>query len=121
MSSGGTYYIGNSPDTILDAYNGSRFFYALRKDENEFLYLTKVDMVLDSTSEIRLNESNPDSTKDFQNFEFGVDFFDKRLPNKDDDPDIANMRYQQYRWDAKNLDYYVNSDGELIVKIDPLG
>lgn len=119
--SSGNYYIGNSPDAILESYNGSRFFYALRKDENEFVYLTKVDTLLDSTSEIRINDSGPDSTKDFENFEFGVDFFDKRLPNKEDDPDIENLRYQQYRWDAKNIEYYVNADGELIVSINPLG
>lgn len=119
--SSGNYYLGNSPDIIYDQYNGSRYFYALRIDEDEFLYLTKVDMVLDKTAEINLNESNPDSTKDFENFEFGVDFFDKRLPNKEDDPDIANLRYQQYRWDSKNIDYEVNADGEFILKIDPLG
>jgi hypothetical protein len=117
----GNYFIGTSPDTILASYNGSRFFYALRIDQDHFVYLTKVDMLLDSSAEIVLNESGPDSTKDFENFEFGVDFFDKRLPTKDDDPEIANLRYQQYRWDAKNLEYYVNASGELIVKIDPLG
>jgi|13_taG_2_1085334.scaffolds.fasta_scaffold00017_7 hypothetical protein len=117
----GNYYVGNGPNLILDQYNGGRYFYALRIDENEFLYLTKVDMVLDKTSSVNLNESGPDSTKDFENFEFGVDFFDKRLPNKEDDPEIKNMRYQQYRWDSKNIDYEVNADGELIVKIDPLG
>ena len=117
----GNYYVGNGPNLILDQYNGGRYFYALRIDENEFLYLTKIDMVLDKTSSVNLNESGPDSTKDFENFEFGVDFFDKRLPNKEDDPEIENMRYQQYRWDSKNIDYEVNADGELIVRIDPLG
>lgn len=115
------YYLGDSPNTILDSYNSSRYFYALRIDEDEFIYLTKVDLVLDSTSEIQINNSHPDSTKDFDQFEFGVDFFDKRLPNKEDDPEIANLRYEQYKWDAKNMDYYVNDDGELIVRIDPLG
>lgn len=117
--SNSNYYIGNGPDTILDSYNGSRYFYALHIDENQFVYLTKVDMMLDSTTEIRINESGPDSTKDFQNFEVGIDFFDKRLPNKDYDPDIENLKYEQYRWDSRDIDYYVNESGEFIVKIDP--
>ncbi len=54
-------------------------------------------MVLDKTAEINLNESNPDSTKDFENFKFGVDFFDKRLPNKEDDHDKANLEYKKNR------------------------
>ena len=29
-----------------------------------------------------------------------------------------NLNYEQFRWDDRNISYYVNAEGELIVRIN---
>jgi len=44
-------------------------------------------------------------------------FFDGRLEEDHSRP-YTNLQWDQYRWDNKNMYYYVNSEGELVVRIN---
>jgi hypothetical protein len=73
-----TYYAGGelSLNDLLGEGN-PRFFYGLRRDEDGTLFFSKIDQLKD-TATITLNEPGPNSGN-FENFEYGIDFFDGRL------------------------------------------
>ena len=111
-----TYFVGNdaSLSNVLGEGN-PRYFYALRRDEEGLLYFAKVDQLTD-TGLVTINNSGL-TEDDYTEFEYGVDFFDGRLEEDHSRP-YANLQWDQYRWDNKNVFYYINSAGELIVRIN---
>jgi len=115
-----TYYIGNefNSNDILGEGN-PRFFYALRRQDNGAdsgtLYFTKIDQI-SSTDTITLNVAGS-SDNNFESFEYGIDFFDGRLAADHSRP-YPNLAFDQYRWDGKNCYYYINANGELVVRIN---
>jgi hypothetical protein len=113
-----TYYVGNNPDLQIEQLGESRYFYALRRDDEGYLYLYKTDQLSGAGDIIQINKIGDDPSKDYSNFEFGVDFFDGRLENHEIDPEIANINWEQYRWDSRNIFYYINDEGEFVVRIN---
>ena len=111
-----TYYIGGevSHADILGAGN-PRFFYALRRTDDGLLYFAKIDQLKDTES-ITVNVAGPND-QNFENFDYGVDYFDGRLADDHSRP-FENLYWDQYRWDDKNCYYYINENGELIVRIN---
>lgn len=112
-----TYYIGNevSLNDILGDGN-PRYFYALRRTDDGTLYFSKIDQLKD-TSTITINVPGPNAGN-FEQFEYGVDFFDGRLAVDHSRP-YPNLYFDQYRWDGKNCYYYIKQEtGELIVRIN---
>lgn len=110
-----TYYIGQVSAVELLGEGNPRFFYAIRRDDEGLLYFSRIDQITD-TSSITIN--NPGlSENDFTEFEYGVDFFDGRLEADHSRP-FSNLQWDQYRWDARNMSYYINENGEFIVRIN---
>jgi hypothetical protein len=112
-----TYYVGNefNLNDLLGSGN-PRYFYGLRRsDPDGTLYFEKVDQ-LTSSSTMTLNLPGA-SANNFENFEYGVDFFDGRLATDHSRP-YPNLYFDQYRWDNKNCYYYIDSTGELVVRIN---
>jgi len=111
-----TYYIGNevSLSDILGDGN-PRYFYALRRTDDGELFFSKIDQLKD-TDTITLNIAGA-SEDNFEQFEYGVDFFDGRLALDHSRP-YTNLYFDQYRWDQKNCYYYINNNGELVVRIN---
>lgn len=106
------YYLGTSPEEALG--NTSRFFYGLRRTDNGELFLSRADQ-LKKTDSITIN--NPgDPTHNYPNFEQGQDFYEGRDVNHN--LVYANLNYEQFRWDDRNVLYYVNDEGELVVRIN---
>jgi hypothetical protein len=107
-----TYYIGQTPDPSLA--NDQRFFYALRRTDDGDLYFVRTDQVV-GTDIIQINNSG-DNSKDFPNFESGGDFFEGR----DAFHNIVyeNAGYEQFRWDKRNIYYYVDDEGQLSARIN---
>ena len=111
-----TYYIGNEVNLtdILGAGN-PRFFYALKREDDGTLYFAKIDQLKDQdTITINVPGSNADN---YEDFEYGVDFFDGRLADDHSRP-YPNLYYDQYRWDNKNCYYYLDETGQLVVRIN---
>lgn len=111
-----TYYIGqnNALSEVLGEGN-PRYFYAIRRDDDGLLFFSKVDQLTDLGT-ITINNSGL-TEDDFTEFEYGVDFFDGRLEEDHSRP-YANLQWDQFRWDSKNVYYYINTAGEFIVRIN---
>ena len=114
-----TYYVGQLSSVELLGEGNPRFFYGLRRqdtgDNDGTLFFTKVDQ-LTSTDVITINNAGAGSDN-FETFEYGIDFFDGRLAEDHSRP-YTNLQFDQYRWDSKNCYYYINANGELIVRIN---
>jgi hypothetical protein len=110
------YYVGQENDLgqILGVGN-PRYFYAIRRDDDGLLFFAKIDQLTD-VDQITINNSGLQEN-DFQDFEYGVDFFDGRLEEDHSRP-YANLQWDQYRWDNKNVYYYINTAGEFIVRVN---
>lgn len=113
-----TYYVGNNPDQLIQQLGETRYLYALRRDEQGYLYLYKTDQLAGNTDSFQVNKIGDDPTKDYTDFEFGVDFFDGRLDNHEIDTAIENINWEQYRWDSRNIFYYINDNGEFVVRVN---
>ena len=113
-----TYYVGNNPDQLIQQLGETRYLYALRRDEQGYLYLYKTDQLAGNADTFQVNRIGDDPNKDYTDFEFGVDFFDGRLENHEIDPNIENINWEQYRWDSRNIFYYINDNGEFVVRIN---
>ena len=111
-----TYYIGqnNALSEVLGEGN-PRYFYAIRRDDDGLLFFSKIDQLTDLGT-ITINNSGL-TENDYTEFEYGVDFFDGRLAEDHSRP-YSNLQWDQYRWDSKNVYYYINTAGEFIVRIN---
>ena len=108
---GNNYFFTSSDDTVLGG--NPQYFYGLRRTEDGDLYMGKLNTLSPSDSlEINLPI---DSDETFPDFEHGVDFTEGR----DDNHTIVweGLNYEQYRWDNRSLFYYINDEGQLIVRI----
>ena len=112
-----TYYVGNEISlTDLLGEGNPRFFYALRRsDPDGTLYFDKIDQIKDTAS-VSINVPG-NNANNFENFEYGVDFFDGRLATDHSRP-YPNLYFDQYRFDNKNCYYYIDNTGELVVRIN---
>ena len=115
-----TYYIGGeyNINDILGEGN-PRYFYALKRQDggpdDGTLFFTKIDQ-LSSSDVITINRPGA-GADNFESFEYGIDFFDGRLASDHSRP-YTNLAFDQYRWDGKNSYYYINANGELVVRIN---
>lgn len=106
------YYLGSSPLDLLGS--GPRYFYGLRKNANGSVFVEKSDQLKDGDS-IEIN--NPgEPSGNYTDFESGVDFFEGITVNHQ--PVFTNLKYTQYRWDNRSINYYINANGELVARIN---
>lgn len=111
-----TYYVGNEVNQADILGNGNpRYFYALRRTDDGVLYFGKIDQIKDS-AQIVINDSGL-AENDYTGFDYGVDFFDGRTEADHSRPH-TNLHWDQYRWDNKNCFYYINNNGEIVVRIN---
>jgi hypothetical protein len=112
-----TYYVGGeiSLNDILGEGN-PRFFYGLRRDDDGALFFSKIDQLRDTGSVITLNVPGSNANN-FEQFEYGIDFFDGRLAADHSRP-YPNLVFDQYRFDGKDSYYYINANGELVVRVN---
>ena len=109
------YYVGTVALGDILGEGQSRYFYALRRDDEGTLFFGKVDQVTGADAIVinvaGLTENN------FEEFEYGVDFFDGRLEEDHSRP-FSNLYWDQYRWDNKNLACYIDDNGIFSVRIN---
>lgn len=106
------YYLGTAPEDLLG--DSPRYWYALRRNEDGELFLLRSDQLKDKDS-IELNIPGPPEDN-FEDFEPGVDYFDGIQENHEVSYD--NLVWVQYRWDNRNMLYYVDSEGRLVQRIN---
>lgn len=104
------YIFGNDARSLLN--DEPRYFYALRRTDDGDLFFTRVDQLKEGDLEI----NNPgDLSENYEKFKIGVDFLNGVGLNHE--KIYKNLKYDQYRWDSSFLSYYLNDDGELVVRI----
>jgi hypothetical protein len=106
------YYLGTSPAEALG--DSPRYWYALRRNDDGELFLLRSDQLKDKDS-IELNLPG-DPAENFEDFEPGIDYFDGI--QEDHEIEFANLVWAQYRWDNRNMLYYIDSDGRLVQRIN---
>jgi hypothetical protein len=112
MSNSNNYYFGRDQQELIGS--GPRYFHALRRNADGEITLALVDQ-LSRNDSIQIN--NPgDVSGNFTAFEPGTDFYDNRDINHA--LVYANLNYEQYRWDDRRVYYYIDSDGELVARIN---
>jgi hypothetical protein len=110
------HYFGITPQDMLDHGVGrARYFYALRRTEEGEIFITKVDQLV-GTDVVQVNSPGA-AGDDWEFFEMGVDFFDGREADTHERPH-DNLIFDQYRWDSRNISYYINENGELVARIN---
>jgi hypothetical protein len=106
------YYLGTSPDEALG--DSPRHFYGIRRNDDGELFLVKSDQLTDTSAiEINIPEASDET---FVDFEAGVDFFDGVDTNHN--TVYAGLKYTQYKWDNRGIFYYVDSEGQLVMRIN---
>lgn len=108
----GNYYLGQDPENTLG--DAPRFFYGLRKNENGSVFLQRIDQIK-SDDAVEVNTPGPEENN-FNDFEPGVDFFEGIDVNHN--TVFENLKYQQYKWDNRSLFYYIDDEGQLVVRIN---
>jgi len=109
-----SFYEGNEIGTLLKTVKGSRYFYGLRRTQDGDLYLVKSDQ-MKSSDGVQLNKPG-DPTQNYPDFQRGIEFFEGR--DEEHNTSYDNLRYEQFRWDDRNLIYYVDDEGNLVVRIN---
>lgn len=107
-----TFYLGTNPEDQLG--QSTRYWYALRRNEDGELFLVRSDQLVDGESYFLNIPGPPD--QDFEDFEPGVDYLD----GIDDEHEFVydNLYYPQYRWDDRPLFYYVDNNGMLVQRLN---
>jgi len=103
------FYLGQTPEFFLN--QTARYFYGMSRTADGFIKITKVNLDSD------LEPVNLSINGTYDNFEEGIDFFEgidatTKMPN------YTGMNFEQYKWSADDLYYYVDADGVLSVRVD---
>ncbi len=89
------------------------FVYALRRDEYSMLYLTKVSTAstTESFEPFRLDGTQVEEFGDYEDYVEEVTEQKATANNPQD-------KYQQIRFDRRNLNYFLDSEGYLILQVN---
>jgi hypothetical protein len=106
-------FLGQS---ITDMVNqtDARYFYGLRRTDDGELFIAKVDQ-LKSNDSIQINVEG-DQDQNYEDFDQGQDFFEGRDVNHE--KVFKNLNYEQFRWDNRNINYYIDDSGNLVARIN---
>lgn len=107
-----TYYIGTDPEAALG--DSPRYWYALRRNQDGELFLWRSDQLKDKDT-VELNIPGVPS-ENFEDFEPGIDYFEGI--RADHEVEYDNLVWVQYRWDNRNMLYYIDNEGRLTQRIN---
>tara|TARA_Y100000004_G_scaffold100151_1_gene112290 strand:+ start:300 stop:761 length:462 start_codon:yes stop_codon:yes gene_type:complete len=106
--------VGQDTNVYLENGVKDRYFYGLRRTDEGELYIGKVDQ-LSANDPVTINlPGNIDDN--YKEFDQGYDFYEGRDLNHD--KPFKNLKYEQFRWDDVNLNYYINDEGEFVVRLN---
>lgn len=106
-------FLGNSVNDLI-AQTAARYFYGLRRTDEGELFLAKVDQ-LKSDDSVQLNVEG-DPQDNYTDFQQGEDFYEGR--DVKHQKVFKNLNYEQYKWDNRSVLYYIDDDGNLVLRIN---
>lgn len=104
------YFFGRDQSELLG--DQPRYFYALRRTDDGELFFVRVNQ-LSRDDSYDVNKVG-DQADNYEDFEVGTDFFEGRDVNHD--IVFENLNFEQYRWDDRSIYYYIDADGQLVLK-----
>tara|TARA_B100000676_G_C18029879_1_gene817979 strand:+ start:1346 stop:1747 length:402 start_codon:yes stop_codon:yes gene_type:complete len=104
-------FVGQAP---LEGDTSERYFYALRRDDDGQLFIAKVDKA-SPTDVIQINRPGG-VDGNYTEFQAGESFFEGRNPNHV--LVFDNLVFEQMRWDDQNIYYYINDEGEVVLRVN---
>jgi hypothetical protein len=95
-----------------------KYFYRLSRDDEGYLTFTKVNLALDNET-IVIDDPEARADEELQS-DFGGFDGDTLVINMDANHNIINksMGYSQYKVRPDDLLYFINDDGEMVVRIN---
>ena len=108
------FYEGQSITQTIEDNLGERYFYGLRRTDSGELFLGKLDQ-LSLTDTIQINKEG-DVVDNFPDFDEGAEFFEGR--DSAHNLTYKNLNYEQFKHDDRDIFYYVNSEGELCLRVN---
>ena len=109
-----SYFIGITPSDINQSFI-KRYFYGLRRNQDEELYFVIVDQLGTDDDALIINEIGA-GEDNYPFFEEGIDYLEGVTVNHE--IEYLNLRYPQFKWDNRFLSYYVDDNGRLSIKIN---
>lgn len=106
-------YAGTTPDHLNGAIP-DRYFYGLRRTDEGELFIGKMDQ-MSATGGVTINKPG-DPEQNYPDFDQGQDFYEGRDVNHN--LVYENLNYEQFKWDGRNISYYVNDEGELVARVN---
>ena len=106
-------FLGQSISELVNQTD-ARYFYGFRRTDNGELYLAKIDQ-LKAGDSVQLNKEG-DPADNYEDFEQGENFFEGR--DVKHQKVYKNLNYEQYKWDNRSLLYYIDDDGQLVLKVN---
>jgi hypothetical protein len=106
------YFFTSDQQALLG--NLPKYFYGIRKTEEGSIYFAKINQLSNSDT-VEINVAGP-LEDNYEEYEAGIDFYEGRDVNHN--IVYANLKYEQYRWDNRSVYYYINDNGELILRIN---
>jgi len=107
-----SYYIGNTPQDVLNGFI-KRYFYGLRRNDDGELFLIRLDQLQPGEDPIVINDLGT-ADENFPDFEEGIDYLDGVTETHDIEYD--NLRYPQMKWDGRSLIYYIEEETGLLIQ-----
>jgi hypothetical protein len=92
-------------------------FYGFSRTNDGYLTFAKVDLVGGYNETIVINDLTlRDDEEEQHEFSIGTDYFDGR--NSDHELVNASLKYEQYKFREEDLEYFIDDDGVLTVRIN---
>ena len=106
-------FLGQSITDMVNQTN-ARYFYGLRRTDDGELFIAKVDQLKSNESIIINKEGDP--AQNYEDFDEGENFLAGR--NVNHEKVYANLNYEQYKWDNRNINYYIDDSGNLVARVN---
>jgi len=106
-------FLGQNVSDLVNQTD-ARYFYGFRRTDNGELFLAKIDQ-LKANESVEINKIG-DPDENYPDFTMGEDFFEGRDVKHQKVYD--NLNYEQFRWDNRSVLYYIDDDGQLVVRIN---
>ena len=106
-------FLGQSITDMVNQTN-ARYFYGLRRTDDSELFIAKVDQLKSNESIIINKEGDP--AQNYEDFDEGENFLEGR--NVNHEKVYANLNYEQYKWDNRNINYYIDDSGNLVARVN---
>jgi hypothetical protein len=106
-------FMGQSIGEMINQTD-ARYFYGLRRTDDGELFIAKVDQ-LKSNDSVQINAEG-DPADNYEDFNQGEDFLEGR--NVNHERLYPNLNYEQFKWDNRNINYYIDESGNLVARIN---